>query len=160
MTGRQLPGVPVDRARLRDVAEGEIVLDRERVHLAAKTRVRHERLELRAEDELAISQERVMERLDAEPVAREEQRLAVLVPQRESEHAAEALDARGTPRFPGVHDRLGVALGMEHVPEARKLRNDGLKVVNLAVEHHNDGAILVVERLLASSQVDNGKPPV
>jgi hypothetical protein len=84
----------------------------------------------------------------------------VLVPQCEGEHAAKALDAGGAPRFPGVHDYLGVAFGAEHVPKARELGNEGLEVVNLAVEHHNDRAIFVVERLLARSQVDDRKPPV
>ena len=42
---------------------------------ARESAVREQRLQLRAEDERAVGQQRVVQRLDAEPVAREEQRL-------------------------------------------------------------------------------------
>ena len=41
-----------------------------------------------------------MQRLHAEAVAGEKQRLAVAIPQREGEHAAEALDAALAPLLP------------------------------------------------------------
>jgi hypothetical protein len=65
-----------------------------------------ERLQLRAEEERVALEERIVHRLDAEPVAREEEGLPAPVPEREGEHPAKALDAGGAPFFPGVHDRL------------------------------------------------------
>ena len=79
-----------------------------------------------------------MQRLHAEAVAREEQRLAVAIPQREREHAAEALHARFAPRLPRVDDDLGVAAGAEHVAERCQLRDQRLVVVDLAVVDDDD----------------------
>src|SRR5512135_1428406 len=118
------------------------------------------RFELRAEDELPLRQQRVVERLHAEPVASEEQRLPITVPQREREHAAEALDAGFAPLLPGVDDHLGVALRMKAVPTARELRNELLVVVDLAVEHDDHAAVLVEQRLLASGKIDDRQPPM
>ena len=97
--------------------------------------MRGQRLELRAEDQGPIVECGVVERLHAESVAREEERLLVAIPQREGEHAAELLDAILAPRFPGVDDDLGVALRVKNVPEARELGNQLLEIVDLAVEH-------------------------
>ena len=65
-----------------------------------KPAVREQRLQLGAEEQRAVGEQRVVQRLDAKPVAREEQRRAVAVPQREREHAAEALDAALRPTPP------------------------------------------------------------
>ncbi len=108
--------------------------------------------------QIAVGQQRVVQRLDAEPVAREEQRLLVAVPQREREHAAEALDAALAPRLPRVHDHFGVAARAEGVPERRQLGDQLLIVVDLAVEDDDDAAVLVVQRLLAGRQVDDRQP--
>ena len=56
------------------------------------------------------------ERLYAQAVAGEKQRLVVAIPDGEGEHAVEALEAAGAPLPPGGEDRLGVALGDEGVP--------------------------------------------
>src|SRR5262245_65904187 len=101
-------------------------------------------LQLRAEHELAVRQQRVEERLDAEAIAREEERLAITVPEREREHAAKALDAGFAPLFPRVDDHLGVALRAEHVTARHERRDERLLVVDLAVEDDDDARILVV----------------
>src|SRR5205807_450080 len=115
---------------------------------------------LRAEDELPIGQERVIKRLDAEPVAGEEERLAVAVPQRKSEHAAEALHAVLAPLLPGVNDDLGVAPGTKYVTRAHELGDQLLVVVDLAVEDDDDAAVLVEKRLLPGRKVDDRQAPV
>src|SRR5207249_9261743 len=66
------------------------------------------RLDLRREQEL-VRRERVVQRLDAEPIAREEQPPPGPIPEREGEHAIQALDAALAIVFVRVHDRLGVA---------------------------------------------------
>src|SRR5207302_1827050 len=157
---RQLARGCVDGARLRNVAEGKIILDGEGIEIALETRVLDQRLELRAEDKLPIREQRVIKRLHAEPVAGEEQRLAVAVPQRKGEHAAEALHAVFAPLLPGVNDDLGVALRKKHVTRARELGDQLLVVVDLAVEDDDDAAVLVEKRLLPGREIDDREPPV
>jgi hypothetical protein len=50
--------------------------------------VGEQRLELRAEQESPVREERVVKRLDAEPIAREEQRRSIAVIEGEREHSA------------------------------------------------------------------------
>src|SRR5688572_25161534 len=97
MTGTQLVHAFEDGPRLCHVAVSEVLFDRKRVYLARQPGMQQQRLELRAEDPHAVCKLRVEERLHAQPVAREKQRLPVAVPQRKSEHAAETLHAVLTP---------------------------------------------------------------
>ncbi len=120
----------------------------------------HERFQLGAEHHDAVRKDRVVQRLDAHPVASQEQRLGVGIPQREREHAAKALDTALTPRLPSVHDDFRVAARVELVTEGLQLGNQLLVVVDLAVEDDDDGAVLVVERLLTGRDVDDGQPPM
>ena len=64
----------IDRARLGRRSQGEIFLDRLRIEVAPQPAVRQQRLELGAEEQRAVVEQRVVERLHAEAVAREEQR--------------------------------------------------------------------------------------
>jgi hypothetical protein len=157
---RQLLRAGINGARLGHITEREVLVDGERVELAPEGRMRQERLQLGAEHEQAVRKLRVMKRLDPEAVAREEQGLAITVPQREREHAPEALDALLAPLLPGVNDHLGIALRAEDVAQGRELGDQRLVVVDLAVEDHHDAAVLVVERLLSGGEVDDRKPPV
>ena len=122
--------------------------------------MREQALQFGAEHELAVRQKRVEERLHAEAVAREEERLSVPVPEREGEHPAEPLDALLAPLLPGVDDDFRIALRAEHVAARGELRDELLVVVDLAVEDDDDAAVLVVERLLAGGEVDDGEPAV
>ena len=150
-----------DRARLGHVAEREVVLDR----AAGRCRARSPPCassDFSSEPKTSVPsrQQRVVQRLDAEAVARQEQRLLVAVPQREREHAAEALDAVLAPRLPGVHDDLGVAARAEDVAERLQLGDQLLVVVDLAVEDDDDAAVLVEQRLLAGREVDDRQAAV
>jgi hypothetical protein len=79
-----------------------------------------QRFQLGAEQQRAIVEQGVMQRLDGEPIPGQEQRLAVAIPQRKGEHAAEALDALLAPCFPRMDDDLGIAFGPEHMTERRQ----------------------------------------
>ena len=61
-----------------------------------------------------------MQRLLAEPVARQEQGLGIAVPDRKGELAAEPLDAILAPFLPGMHDHFRVAMGPELVSLGQK----------------------------------------
>src|SRR4051812_40122082 len=87
---------------IRDVAKGEIIVDRGPIQSLLDQRMNQQRFQLGGEDEIASAHETVIKRFFPEPVARHKQRVLVLVIQREHEHAAEALDASFAPLLPGM----------------------------------------------------------
>src|SRR3569623_1462302 len=109
---------------------------------------------------MTIGQQRVVERLDAETVAREEQRLAVAIPDREGEHAAQALDAAVAPLLPGLHDHLSVVARTKGEAGGDQLRHQLLVVVDFSVEYHHHRAVFIEERLLAAGKIEDGETAV
>jgi hypothetical protein len=157
---RELACLPEDATGLGHIAQREVLLDGEWVDVALQAAVREQRFQLGAEQQRAIVEQGVMQRLDGEPIPGEEQRVAVPIPQRKGEHSAEALDAVLAPRLPRMDDDLGIALGAEHMAERHQLRNQLLVVVDLAVVDHDHRAVLVEQRLLAGRHVDDREAPV
>src|SRR5208282_1713026 len=129
-----------------------------RIDRAAQAGMAKEALQLRGEDEIAVLEQAVVERLLAEAVAGEKEGLGLGVPKGEGEHAVEPVEAGGSPFLPRVHDRLGVASGAEAVAARAQLAAERLEIVDLAVEHDGDAAVLVVERLRAARDIDDGEP--
>ena len=117
-----------------------------------------EALDLRSEGEADVSAgSGVVEGLLPHPVAGQEQFLAV--PEREGEHADEAVQALLTPLLVGVDDDFGVGLGSEPVAGLQLLAQ--LFVVeDHPIENQRDGAVLVGHGLLAGFQVDDLEAPV
>jgi hypothetical protein len=113
-----------------------------------------QRLHLRSEIEASVRL-RIKQRLDAHPVAREQQRARPRVPDGQAEHPAQARDSRRSPLFIGVDDDLGVRGGPEAMPVTLELGAQLAKVVDLAVEDGPDRAVLVEDRLLSGGEVDN-----
>jgi hypothetical protein len=68
----QLARLTKDGSRLGDVTKRKVLLDRQRVDLAREAAMCQQRFEFRAEQEGAIGQQGIVERLDRQPVAREE----------------------------------------------------------------------------------------
>src|SRR6185295_2389187 len=99
-----------------------------------------------------------VQRAHAEAVAGEHEALPALVPQRERPLSVHARERVLAPRFPGVHDDLGIAARAEAVSEAHQLRAQLHVVEDLAVEHDPQRLVLVGERLLAGGEVDDGEP--
>ena len=95
--------------------------------------VGEQRLQLGAEQERAVVQQRVVERLHAEPVAREEQRCAIRSHSANANMPRKRSHAGFAPLLPGVDDDLGVAVGAERMAGRLQLRNHDLVVVDLAV---------------------------
>src|SRR4029450_10516899 len=92
VAGFELRDALEHRARRRHRHEREVVIERLDVHLARDGGMLEERSELRREHEEAGGVAPV-ERLDADAVAREEEPIALRVPDREREHALEVVDA-------------------------------------------------------------------
>src|SRR5207248_6536979 len=104
---RQLPDPGEERlVGVVEVGLVEVVADGARVRLEARLRVGAEGARLAREDE-PPAVEAVVERLDAEAVARAEEAPPRLVPERERPHAVEALDAALAPLAVGGEDDLG-----------------------------------------------------
>ncbi len=95
-----------------------------------------------------------------ETVPGQEQPAAPPVPQREGEHAAQALDAALPFLLVQVQDGLRVAAGP--VPVAARLQRGAQVrvVVDLAVADDQDGAVLVRHRLAARGEIHNRQAPV
>ena len=117
-----------------------------------------QRLQLRAEHHRAPRKLGVEERLDAEPVARQEEHPPAAIPERKREHPPESLDAVFAPCLPGMDDDFGVGARVEAVAERNELGDEFLEVVDFAVEDHRHAVVLVPQRLLAGGDVDDRQP--
>ena len=95
------------------------------------------------------------QRLDAEPVARDQERAAPRIPQREREHPTQALEAADAELLVEMDDDLDVAAAREDVALALELGAQRLEVVDLTVAHHPHRAVFVGDRLVAGGEVDD-----
>ena len=102
--------------------------------------------------------QRVVERLDAEAVAREHEPAAARIPQGHREHAAEPLEAVLAELLVQMDDDLDVAGGREAVSASLQLGAQLDEVVELAVADDGDAAVLARDRLVARLQIDDGEP--
>ena len=130
--GRELADAAVQRAIVERVFERELDRQRFLVHSRFDLRMREQRLDLGCEREQPRALE-VVERLDAEAVACEEERLAARVVDGEREHAAEARDGVFAPVRVGREHGLGVAVGRIAFRRAPDLLAQRCVVVDLAV---------------------------
>jgi hypothetical protein len=80
------------------------------------------------------------------------------VPQGNAEHAAQANERAFAPFLVGVHDRLGVAGGVEVMPARLQLVPQLGVVVDLSVENDPDALVFVVDWLVAGREVDDRQP--
>jgi hypothetical protein len=126
------------------------------VELARTGGMGQERFHLRRKQQLA-SGLAVVERLDAETVAREEQAPRVRIPERDREHAEQARERLDTPFFIQMDDDLAVRFGAEGVLAPQRAPQI-LVVVDLAVDGHDDGPVFVGDRLPAALGVHDRQP--
>ena len=158
VAGQQLRDVAIHRVRRDRVAEGQEVRHPALADLPRHRRVGHDRLDLGGKDEpraVVI----VIERLLADPVARDKQARARRVPDRDGKHAVEPLQAVRAPFLIGVQNDLGVAARAEDMPFRLQLRPEIAEVVQLAVEDDAARPVFVPNRLLPARKVDDAQPP-
>ena len=120
VAGRELVDALEDRVGIGNPEEGQVVGDRVAPQGRAGERL-EERLDLGSEVERPVSL-RVVERLDAEAVAREEELAALVVPDREREDPVQALEHLGAVARVHGEDDLGVAGRLEGEAVALELR--------------------------------------
>ena len=152
MAREELADVSEDRERRRHHVEGEERLECVEVDVTVRQRV-----ELRRERELAVDVA-IGERFDPEAVAREHESLFARVPHGDGEHTAKPLPQLGAPLLVPVNEHLGVAAAAEPVTCPLELVHELAVVVDLAVLHDDDAAVLVRDRLVASGQIDDRQP--
>ncbi len=157
VTRRQFPDRLIDRLRRRHVLQREVRVDRGRAPLLRDLRVFEQRLDLGSKHD-ARRQQRVIQRLDAQPIAHEQQAPPRPVPQREREHPAEARHRALAPLFVRVNDDFRVGVRAERVAARFELHSKLGEVVDLAVEDRPDRPVFVRQRLIAGRQVDDAEP--
>jgi hypothetical protein len=134
------------------------VIERRRIELARQVGRAQNRLQLRPEIQPAAGFG-IVDRLDADPVARDQHRAIPPIPDRQPEHPAQPADRRLAPLLVGVHDGLGVGVRVEAVAGRFERRAQLAVVVDLAVEDDPDRPVFVVDRLMAGRQIDDAEPP-
>ncbi len=150
------------RPRRRHRPAEQEAADRRAIDLPAHQAAPEQRLHLGGEHQQPARRiVPVVQRLDTEPIAAEEQ-AAVRVVEREGEHAVQPLEQPlDAPLLVPVDDRLGVGSGSEQMAERAELGPQQAVVVDLAVVGHPDRAVLVRQRLPPGARhVDDRQPPV
>src|SRR5919204_115428 len=127
MSRGQLPDPAEDRERRRNRVEREERLERVEIDVAAR-----ERTQLGREGEIAAGSA-VVERLDPEAVACQDEPAPLRIPERYREHPAQALGKAQAVLLVQMEDHLGVAVRAEHVDGAIELAAQLAVVVDLAV---------------------------
>jgi hypothetical protein len=155
---RQLVDAGEDTVRGRHVLVAQILGETACIDVARAGRMLQERLELGTKEQLTPGVGPV-ERLLAHAVARQEECLALRVPDREREHAVQFRDAVRTVLFPEMHDGFGIGAGPEGVAAALEVGPQILEVVDLAIEDDPHGAVFVRHRLVAAGEVDDRQAP-
>src|SRR6185437_2083794 len=157
-SGRDLPDILEERSRACRVLEGQELIDPERIDDAGRAAGREDALDLGGEPE-AAAMEAVVERLDAEAIARQQQTLQRTVPERDGEHAVQAREERQAVLFVEPRDHLAVARAAEAVPLGCQLVAQLAVVVDLPVENDLHRAGLVADGLIARDQIQHREPP-
>ncbi len=119
--------------------------------------MREQCLELGRERDSAVRVGVVDEGLFAQAIPGQEDAVLAGVPQGQGEHAPQMLEAVDAVLLVGVDDGLGVRVGLEAMTAVLELLAEILEVVDLAVEDDADGAVFVVDRLVAAGDVDDGQ---
>ncbi|MCY1170683.1 hypothetical protein D9M73_107700 [compost metagenome] len=140
------------------IAKRQIILDRAKIGRAPQQRMREQPLQFRRESDPAIGQLDVMQRLHAEPVAREKQALPPRIVQREGEHAVQPIEQRRAPGRPAVEQHLGIARRHEHGTPCLQLRAQGREIIDLAIIGDGQRAISARHWLRRSGDINDRQP--
>src|SRR5262245_39462725 len=117
------------------------------IYLALEIGILQDGLDLGPEQQ-PVWQDSVKQGLLAHTVARQEPCLLVLIPQRKSKHAPQALNAVLALLFPEVDDDLGIGVRAKAMALVEQFTPQFHEIVNLTVKRDPDRAILVRHRLL------------
>src|SRR5262249_16442890 len=100
----------------------------------------------------------IIERLLAEPVARKEELLPILVINRKGKHAVQPFRQSSPPFFVAVDENCGSGVRRaENMTPPHELSPQLQVIIDLTVEDDRDRAILVPKRLVTTVDIDNGE---
>ena len=114
-------------------------------------------LDLAAKQQLARVGLGVIERFDAENIPCTVHFVGFRIPHDKGKHTAQLGSQCRAVFLIAVDDDLGVAVGLEDMALGLQFGTQIHEVVNFAVEHADNGAVLVVHRLLARGQVNDAQ---
>jgi hypothetical protein len=117
-----------------------------------------EGLHLGAEQNRTVGQRPMEQRSDTDAVARQHEPAQPTIPERYRELPIQLLHEVEPLLLVEVDERLRVAMRSELVTALDEILPQLEIVEDLAVEGHPNGAVLVTERLLTGTQVDDGQP--
>ena len=115
------------------------------------------RLQLRAEKQV-LSVPHKIKRLDSHAVARQHQPFRRFRIQRDGKHAAQTRKARRVPLDERTQNSFRIAVGVEAMAECLQFAPQFHVVVNFAVEHNGDIAVVRDNRLVAATEVNDLEP--
>src|ERR1035437_8944355 len=131
-----------DAVRRGHILVGEVLAQAPRVQLAGTGRMLQQSLDLGTEQELRRRLP-VIQRLLAQAIARQEQRLAARIPNRRGEHAVKLFDALRPRLLIEVQEGLDVAVRAETVASLLQAPAQILVIIDLAIADEPERAILV-----------------
>src|SRR5262249_37826942 len=114
-------------------------------------------LDLRTEEK-RIRSSTIVKWLDAQPVARDEERLFFAVPDGECEHAPKVVNAFASMLFVEVNNRFCIRIGPVSVAALLESLTQLRMVINFAIEDDPNGPIFVAEGLVSAGDVNNAEP--
>ncbi len=156
MAWKEFAHAPEQGVRPGHVLQGEVEVEGTGLDVDAESRVWEERLHLGCEEKGA-GRSRIVEGLDPEAVAGEQQSLSLCIPQCESEHPLEQVYGRVAVFLVQVHQDFRVATGGKAMSLRLEAGAQLAVIVDLAIEHDDDGAVLVGDRLMAARHVDDAE---
>ncbi len=156
MPRRQTAHAFKQRLRPDHIAKGQIRIQRIDVHTARRGRVGKQRLGLAGEQQQAVAFVQV-QRLHADMIDGQHQTMCVCIPQGKGVHAAQMPEQVKAIVLVQVDDGFAIAGGVRLVPALHQRLAQFAIVINLAVKHQRDAAILVVQRLVAAFHVDDAQ---
>src|SRR5205085_9682895 len=167
MRGRKFLDALKDRVRVGRPQKRQILIERLDVEFTFNETRRKERFDLGSEDERRRSvvacavRGRVVERLDAEPVACEQERARLFVPQRKGEDAVEMREKICAPLRVGCKQDFRVRVGAKALAARFEFATQLAIVVNLAVEADLKTPVSVTHRLMPGRRrVNDRQPPM
>src|SRR6266480_1298318 len=138
--GHQFPDAGEESLRTGNVAISQVGPDGLQVYRGLDARHAQQRLDLRRKVQSAtvfVEEQRLL----AEAVSRQEQALVARVPDREGEHAAQAMDDLAPPVLISAQQHFGVGIAREAVTEPSELLSQLAKVVDFPIEGQREAGL-------------------
>jgi len=160
VAGRELIDVAKHRVRSGYKLEADIMVERLRINLPLNLWHLQNGFDLGGEDQL-VAMPVVVQRLDAESVADEDQFALLAIPDGEGEHAVEQLDAIRPIFFVSMYDDFRVGSALEGMAFGQQRVANLLEVVDLAVVGYPDRAVFVGHGLpTVLTEINDAEPPM